>query len=191
MHMEDHKAISRIKQGDLDGLEVLVDRYQVKAVHASYLVLFDRSLAEDVVQMAFVKVAERIHQFDDARPFAPWFFRIVVNDSIKLAEREQRSMSLDEKLDGSTAQLADWLIDPSPNPEQLLEQDEVRQTVLEAIKSLPPGQRAAIVMRYFLDMKMVDMSMNLGRPLSTIKWWLRDGRRRLRNLMDLPEVDRS
>lgn len=185
--MEDSNAISRIKQGDLSGLEVLVDRYQVKAVHASYLVLFDRSRAEDVVQMAFIKVAERIHQFDDARPFAPWFLRIVVNDSIKLAESEQRSMSLDEELDGSTAQLADWLIDPSPNPEQLLEQDEVRQTVLEAIKSLPPGQRAAIVMRYFLEMSMSETSSSLGRPLSTIKWWLRNGRTRLRKLMESPQ----
>jgi len=188
--MEDHKAISRIKQGDLDGLEILVERYQSQAVHASYLILFDRSLAEDIVQMAFVKVAERIQQFNDGQLFAPWFFRIVINDSLKLAEKEQRSISLDE-LDQPAAHLAKRLTDPAPNPEQLVEQQDTRQIILKAINSLPPGQRATIVMRYFLDMKMVDMSMNLGRPLSTIKWWLRDGRRRLRNLMDLPEVDRS
>jgi len=35
--MADHKAISRIKLGDLDGLEIHAERYQAQAVHASYL----------------------------------------------------------------------------------------------------------------------------------------------------------
>ncbi len=67
-----------------------------------------------------------------------------------------------------------------------MEQEETRQNILKAIQSLPPGQRAVIVMRYYLDMSMSDMSTKTGRPLSTIKWWLRDGRKRLRGLMDTP-----
>ena len=104
--MEDRIAVSRLKQGDLTGLESLVSRYQVQAVHAAYLVVNDRALAEDVAQTAFVKVAERIHQFDEERPFAPWFFRIVMNDALKLARRQSRSISLDDQLDESTLQLA-------------------------------------------------------------------------------------
>jgi RNA polymerase sigma-70 factor (ECF subfamily) len=182
--MEDQIAISRIKQGDLDDLKTLVIRYQVQAVHAAYLILYDRSLAEDVVQTAFVKAAQRIHQFDDRRPFGPWFSRIVVNDALKLAKKQARSVSLDEHLDDSTVQLGKWLADPDPNPEQLLEQKETRQVILKAIQSLPPGQRAVIVMKYFFDMRMSDMSTKTGRPLSTIKWWLRDARKRLRGLME-------
>ena len=184
--MEDQNAISRLKQGDLNGLETLVSRHQARAVHAAHIILYDRSLAEDVVQTAFVKVAERIHQFDDERPFAPWFFRIVVNDALKLARKQKRDVSLDEQLDEPTAQLAEWLADPDPNPEQLVEQKETRQVILKAINSLPPGQRAVIVMRYYLDMSSLDMSTKMGRPLSTIKWWLRDARKRLRGLMDTP-----
>lgn len=182
--MEDQIAISRLKQGDLNGLETLVNRYQVKAVHAAYLILYDRSLAEDVVQSAFVKVAQRIHQFDNRRPFGAWFFRIVVNDALKLVQKEEHIVSLDEHLDDSVAQLAKWLTDPNPNPEQLVEQKETRQVILKAIQSLPPGQRAVIVMKYFFDMRMSDMSTETGRPLSTIKWWLRDARNRLRGLME-------
>ena len=182
--MEDQIAISRLKQGDLNGLETLVSHYQVQAVHAAYVILYDRPLAEDVVQAAFVKVAERIQQFDDERPFAPWFFRIVVNDALKLAKKRKRNVSLEEQMDKPTAQLAKWFTDPGMQPEQMLEQKETRQIILKAIRSLPPGQRAAIVMRYYLDMSMSDMSEKTGRPLSTIKWWLRDGRKRLRGLMD-------
>ncbi len=185
--MEDQNAISRLKHGDLNGLETLVIHYQVQAVHAAYLILYDRSLAEDVVQAAFVKVAERIHQFDDERPFAPWFFRIVVNDALKLAKKQKRSVSLDEQLDEPTAHLANWLVDSDPHPEQLVEQKEIRQVILKAISSLPPGQRAVIVMRYFLDMSELELSTKMGRPLSTIKWWLRDGRKRLRGLLETPQ----
>lgn len=185
--MKDQIAISRLKQGNLSGLETLVNRYQVRAVHAAYVIVYDRSLAEDVVQAAFVKVAERIQQFDDERPFAPWFFRIVVNDALKLAQKQKRNVSLEEQLDASTAQLAKQLVYPGLQPDQVVEQKETRQMILKAIQSLPPGQRAVIVMRYFLDMSMSDMSTEVGRPLSTIKWWLRDARKRLRGLMDAPQ----
>lgn len=181
--MEDRIAITRIKQDDLNGLETLVDQYQARAVHAVYLILYDRALAEDVAQSAFVKVVERIHQFDEEHPFAPWFFRIVVNDALKIAASQKRNLSLDD-LDEPTAQLAEWLTDPGLKPEQLLEQKQTRENILNAIQSLPPEQRAVIVMRYYLEMSEADMSTKMERPLSTIKWWLRDARKRLYNLMN-------
>ena len=181
--MDDRIAISHIKQGDLTGLESLVKRYQVQAVHAAYLIVYDRVLAEDIAQTAFVRVMERIHQFDEERPFAPWFFRIVVNDAIKAANKQKRHIALEE-FDEPTLQLAQWLTHPDLQPERLIEQKETREHILKAIQSLPPHQRAVIVMRYFLDMSEAEMSTKLERPLSTVKWWLRDARKRLYDLMD-------
>lgn len=183
--MSDQIAVSRLKQSDLNGLETLVSRYQAQAVRAAYLILFDRSLAEDIVQAAFVKAARRIHQFDAERPFGPWFYRIVVNDALKLANRQKNSVSLDEQMDESTIQFAEWLADP--NPEQLVVRNETRQVILRAIHSLPPGQRAVIVMKYYFDMPMSEMATKTGRPLSTIKWWLRDARERLQALLEAAE----
>ena len=181
--MEDRIAVSRLKQGDLTGLESLVNRYQAQAVHAAYLIVFDRALAEDLVHTAFVKVAERIHQFDEERSFAPWFFRIVANDALKAAKKQKRIISLEGPEDEPTAQLARWLVDPSLHPEQLLEEKETRQMILGAIQSLPPEQRTVVVMRYFLEMSEAELSRKMDRPLSTIKWWLRDARKRLYELM--------
>jgi len=181
--MDDRIAISRIKQGDLDGLESLIHHHQVQAVHAAYLILYDRALAEDVVQAAFVKVVERIHQFDEDRPFAPWFYRIVVNDAIKLAKRQKRQIPLDE-FDEQTRQIAEWLIQPDAQPEQLIEKKELSENILKAIQSLPPKRRAVIVMSYFLEMSEAELSAKMDRPLSTIKWWLRDARQRLYDLMN-------
>jgi RNA polymerase sigma-70 factor (ECF subfamily) len=180
--MEDQTAISLLKQGNLNGLEALVNRYQAKAVHAAYLITNDRALAEDVAQSAFMKVAERIHQFDEGRTFHPWFFRIVVNDALKAVNKRKQNVSLDE-LDEPAGKIAKWLIDPSPQPDQLLEQKELRENILNAIRSLPPEQRAVVVMRYFLDLSEADMSARMERPLSSIKWWLRDARKRLNELI--------
>ena len=55
--------------------------------------------------------------------------------------------------------------------------------MLQAIQSLPPEQRAVVVMRYYLDMSEADMSAKMERPLSSIKWWLRDARKRLSELI--------
>lgn len=182
--MEDRIAISRIKQGDVSAIETLVKRYQVQAVHAAYAIVHDRGLAEDVAQTAFIKVLEKIHQYDETRPFGPWFFRIVVNDAIKAAKKQKRNISLDEHLDESTIQFAEWLRSTELQPEQLIEQKETRGNILKAMQQLKPEQRAVIVMRYFLEMSEKEMSAKMKRPLSTIKWWLRDARKRLRSLIE-------
>lgn len=179
--MEDRIAISRLKQGDFNALDALVERYQVQAVQAAYLILRDRDQAEDIAQNAFVKAAERIQQFDEERPFGPWFFRIVVNDAVKHAKKQKRNISLDEQVDERVERTAGWLKDPSLPPEQILELKELRSVILDAIGTLPVEQRAVIVMRYFLEMSEADMSARMERPLSTIKWWLRDARKRLRS----------
>lgn len=89
--MDDQSTITRIKQGDLIGLESLVERYQARVVHTAYLIVFDQALAEDIAQTAFVKVAEWIRQFDDTRPFEPQFYRIAVDDVNKAARTLKHS----------------------------------------------------------------------------------------------------
>jgi len=173
------QSIARLKQGDLSGLEALVTQFQAPAVQTAYLIVADRSLAEDIVQSAFLKAAERIDQFDAQRPFRPWFLRMVVNDCIKAAHRQQRNPSLDEP---SSAVLA-WLTDPTPGPEQLVETNELRQSVWDALQQLSPEQRAVIVQRHFLEMDEAEMVRLLHHPPSTVKWWLHTGRERLKDLL--------
>ena len=96
--MDEQQAITCLKRGDVSGLEILVQQYQVKAVRSAYLITQDRHLAEDIVQSAFLRIYNRIEQFDTSRPFAPWFFRIIANDAVKAVTRGQRQVSLDTEL---------------------------------------------------------------------------------------------
>jgi RNA polymerase sigma-70 factor (ECF subfamily) len=189
--MEEKDAISRIKQGDLNGLEELVNRYQVKAIYSAYLILQDRSLAEEVVQNAFLKATEKIHYFDESRTFSPWFLRIVVNDSIQLIRERKRFEPICEEPDEESKKLARWLIDSQPSPEQEIEVKQIGESLKKALKILTPEQRKAVVLRYYLQMSEQEVSDRLAKPLTTVKWWLRSARKRLKSLLsvdgDLPD----
>ena len=86
--MDEKSAITQLKQGDIGGLETLVNLYYLGAVRTAYLVTRDRGLAEDVVQSSFLRVYQNFDQFEPSRPFAPWFRRIVINNAIRAVNRQ-------------------------------------------------------------------------------------------------------
>jgi RNA polymerase sigma-70 factor (ECF subfamily) len=176
--MDEREAIARLVEGDISGLELLVSRYQVRAVRAAYLVCRDSALAEDIVQSAFIRVYERIGSFDTSRPFAPWFLRIVTNDALKAAQRGERTVPLHDHDDASLP--ASW---SRQDIEEHLEAMETSAAINAAIASLSPEQRAAIVLRYYLNLSDQEMSARLDCAPGTVRWRLHAARRRLRQLL--------
>ena len=181
--LEEKLAIARLKQGDLDGMEALVKRHQVRAVSAAYLIVRDPKLAEDIVQEAFLHAAEKIDQFDESRPFGPWFLRSVINASTKAVQKQKRFIPLEGTREEEISKVADWLIDPDPRPEQIIETQETRQIVWKALAELTAEQRAVVVMRHFLEMSEAEMTDRLDRPLTTIRWRLKTARNQLRKIL--------
>jgi RNA polymerase sigma-70 factor (ECF subfamily) len=179
--MDEQQAITKLKNGDISGLEFLVRQYQVKAVHTAYLIIGDHRAAEDVIQNAFLRLVRNITQFDDQRAFHPWFFRGVINDAIKEAKRQKRSISLDDPSES----VLNWMLDSAPMPEDLVDSSELRRNVWTALQQLSPEQRAVIVQRHFLEMSEAEMVEELKRPASTIKWRLHTARERLKTLLDM------
>ena len=178
--MDEHEAIRRLQRGDLDGLETLVRLHQQRAVRAAYLIVRDAALAEDVAQAAFLRAHSRIGQFDAARPFAPWFYRIVVNLARRAAARAARQTSLDSPVPGSELTLAELPVDAAPGPEQHAEASEQRQRLWQALGRLSPEQRAAVVERYYLGLSEAEMAARGGLAAGTVKWRLHAARARLR-----------
>jgi RNA polymerase sigma-70 factor (ECF subfamily) len=93
--MNEIDAIDQLKSGDMCGLEVLVRKYQLEAVRIANAITKDLGLAEEIVQEAFSRVYRCIDQYDDTRPFKPWFLRIIVNDAIKALTYQTRFVSLE------------------------------------------------------------------------------------------------
>lgn len=192
LSLEEKNSIVRLKQDDLGGLETLVNLYQVQAVYAAYLIVQDVKLAEDIVQDSFLKAAAKINQFDMQRPFKAWFFRIVINASIKTVQRQKRFIPLNTEEHEQMQPIINWMLDPKPGPDQVVETEEMREAVWKALMILPPEQRAAIIMRHFLEMNVTEITQELNRPLTTIRWWLRIAQNRLReNLRSYWKTDNS
>ncbi|CAN5751529.1 hypothetical protein BH23ACT11_BH23ACT11_30780 [soil metagenome] len=152
--MDVRTAVDRLKRGDIGGLETLVRTHQIRAVRTAYLIVRDRPLAEDVVQGAFVRAYEKIASFDAARPFGPWFMKIVVNAAIKAAKRRERTTSLQNRDDQPDVQLTDTAL----GPQELAEVSDDRRRIWAALEQLAPVQRVAIVQRYYLGMSEKDMA---------------------------------
>jgi RNA polymerase sigma-70 factor (ECF subfamily) len=182
--MEERRSIARLKQGDLGGLEELARRYYLQAVRAAYLVVRDQALAEDIVQASFIALGQKIGQFDDARAFRPWFLRSVINNAISACRQRKRDISLDD-VDEEADPLAalERLAEAGCGPEEECITEETRQGIWRALEKLTPQQRAAVVLRYYLEMGEDEIVQQLGRPKSTVKWLLYSARKKLRQLL--------
>lgn len=185
--MEEREAIARLQRGDIGGLEPLVRAHYGPALRAAYLVTRDRALAEDVVQSAFLRAYERIGRFDARRPFRPWFLRSVVNGAASAMAQGRRQLSWERTTCGGGDEAAP-LVDPGLGPDELLAGAETRREMWAALDQLPPAQRAAVVLRYYLDLGEAEMAEELLCPPGTVKWRLHAARKRLRALLQRPQL---
>jgi RNA polymerase sigma-70 factor (ECF subfamily) len=176
--MEESEALTRLRAGDIAGLETLVTLYQSQALDVAYIISHDRPLAEDVVQTAFIRAYERIEQLHHGRSFGPWFLRSVVNDTLKAVTRSHNL-----PLDMEALEQAGLLVSPDRSAYELIEAAETREAIWDALDLLSPAQRAAVVMRYYLDLTDTEVAEALHAPPGTVRRRLHDGRRRLRSLL--------
>lgn len=186
--MDERQAIMRLKRGEVQAMAYLVEVYQVKAMRAAFLITNDEKLAEDLVQESFLRAFARIHQFDDRRPFGPWFLRSVCNAAIKSIRHNYRQVSLDAETDGGRS-LAEKLMEDGPLPDDIVESHELKEQLQQALLMLTPRQRAVLVQHYYLGMSVKRISDELESKPGTIKWLLNSARVRLRGVLTLIRKD--
>lgn len=181
--MDEAQAIAQLKAGDISGLQILVETYQIDSIQAACFITGDRAMAEDIVQTAFLRAFDKIRGFDETRPFRPWFLRIVVNDSLKASSQQSHNVALIDDVDENYAFVLQQLNENTREPEDSIEKEELVTEMRQAIAQLSPSQRAAIVMHYFLNLNTVDYASQLNCAPSTLRWHLSVARKRLRNVL--------
>ena len=184
--MQELESVSLLRGGNIAGLEALVREHYAEAVRVAYLITRDCALAEDVAQEAFIRAYEGIAGFDPTRPFAPWLFRIVVNCTLNATKRRAREDARQIRHGLTEAVTIDATPDTALGPEESLERSEMRQSVWTALGELPPKQRAAVVLRYYLGRSEAEMAQELGCSRGTVKWRLHAARRKLQGLLTPP-----
>jgi RNA polymerase sigma-70 factor, ECF subfamily len=121
-------------------------------------------IAEEATAEAF---ARAVAKGDALRDPLAWIYRVAFRVAIDELRRDRRR--------GTSVE------DPTPPPELV--------GVTDAIRRLAPNQRAAIVLRYVMDLDIAEVAHRMGIARPTVRVHLHRGRARLRELLGAEEVD--
>jgi RNA polymerase sigma-70 factor (ECF subfamily) len=152
----DGRLVARVRAGSADAAGELVRRHLRRAWRAALAVCGSAAVADDIAQDAFVSALRSLDRFDEERDFGPWIAKIAVNRALDSMRRAPATAALGdvEVIDeAAAAELA-----------AALGGDDLAHRV--AI--LPAGQRAVIVLRYWHDLRPVDVAEALGIPEGTV-----------------------
>ncbi len=156
--------IQRAKSGDVAAFEELVRVHQQIALRVAFLVIGDRTEAEDVTQEAFVKAYHALARFREDSPIRPWLLRIVRNEALNQRRRHGRQDRLSLRLANDPVSG-----DAAPSPEATVMAGVDRETVLTAVNALPDRYREVVAHRYLLGLSEVETAATLGIPAGTVK----------------------
>ena len=173
--MKETEAIRRCQDGESGAFRFVVERYG-KVLHGTaYMMTRDRSLAEDLVQEAFLLAWRNILGFKPGTNLKAWLLRILVNRTI--SEQRKKRVTQIELEEGVAA-----LSDPDQVEELILRNVE-RERIRRALETLPPDQRQAVVLRYYAELTAPEIAQTLGWREGTVKSRLHRAMARLRPLL--------
>ena len=174
---DDATLVRRCREGDRTAFEQLVVRYQKPVFNAALRLLRDPEDARDVAQTTFLKVYERIGDYNPSFKFYSWIYRIAINESLN-------ALGSRKPCEGFNAEEAD----AAPGPERQLEGQQIGRAIEEALMRIKPELRTLIVLRHFMHLSYQDMGDILLLPEKTVKSRLYSARQLLRDRLLQGEV---
>ena len=122
----DEELLSRLQGGERDVFGTLVRRFQRELYGYLRRYLGDASLADDVFQLTFLQVFQKIGQYEIGRPAKPWIYTIATHQAIDALRRAGRhpTVSLEQTAEsgnGEVRGLIDMLEAREPGPLEKLE----------------------------------------------------------------------
>jgi RNA polymerase sigma-70 factor, ECF subfamily len=176
----DRAALARISGGELAALEELYDRYKTMAYSIAYRITNDATLAEDVVQDAFLGAWRNAARYMEGRgSVKTWLLSIVHHRAIDAIRRRRPTTELPE----IDAGLPEALTLPDVWAEVSASLDAV--TVREALVALSDVQREALELAYFGGLTQQEIAERTGTPLGTVKSRMRLGLLAMRRSLEV------
>ena len=178
MAQTDEKLIKEILKGNESAMEILVKRHYELVHSYIYRATNDHNIAYDITQEVFIKMMKNIDKYNLGNgKFRNWILKIAVNatkDYFKSNTYKQRS----EICDIENNQIGD-----KSNVIDIISKKEESIKIKEAIKKLPNRQREAILLKYYNDLKIKEISNITGDNENTIKSRLFNGIKNLKKLL--------
>ena len=165
--VEDQQLLSRIALGDKAALEVLYTRYATSVYSLTMFMLKQPALAEEVTQDIFLNIWLKAASYNPDRGKArAWIMSITHHKAVDAIRARRRAQAVTESVDPETLELIPSRQTPTDvEAERNLE----RERILEVLSTLPPAQRAVIMLAYFEGYSQSEVAEKLKQPLGTIK----------------------
>ena len=149
--------VEAARDGDHEAFEVLATAAGDRLYRFARLVLGDTHQAEDAVQDAIVRAWQGLPELRDPERWDAWLHRLIVNACADQGRRQMRQsvevrMIRLEPSEGDNVQLVD-------------DHDQLER----GFRKLKPGQRAAVVLHFYLGLSVPEVADALGVPVGTAK----------------------
>ncbi|MDH6700651.1 RNA polymerase sigma factor SigM [Streptomyces griseoviridis] len=175
----DQDLLARHVDGDQDAFGEIVRRHRDRLWAVALRTLGDREEAADAVQDALVSAYRAAHTFRGHSAVTTWLHRITVNACLdrvrKAASRRTSPVDDTERLE--------QLLEPHESASAPAERNDLHRQLLEALGTLPPDQRAALVLVDMQGYPVAEAARMLDVPTGTVKSRCARGRARLLPLL--------
>ncbi|GCB47721.1 RNA polymerase sigma factor SigM [Streptomyces sp. NL15-2K] len=175
----DQDLLARHVEGDPEAFGELVRRHRDRLWAVALRTLGDREEAADAVQDALVSAYRAAHTFRGQSAVTTWLHRITVNACLdrarKAASRKTSPVDDTERLE--------QLLEPHESASAPAERNDLHRQLLEALGTLPPDQRAALVLVDMQGYPVAEAARVLDVPTGTVKSRCARGRARLLPLL--------
>ena len=185
------ELIKRVCDGEQEAFYELVRPYERMIYGTAISVVKNPADAQEVAQEAVLKAFSHLSGFRAESKFSTWLIQITYNEA-KMKLRKARPHlyeSIDDQQQSEEGDFwprdfADW----RPIPSELLEENEIRQAVQDAINSLSPSYREVLVLRDVQHLSIKETTTILGISEASVKTRLHRARLLLRDRL-APGID--
>ena len=156
--------LKKVQDGDESVFGIIVESFQKPVFNICYRMLGNIEAAEDATLETFWKAFRSIKKFNPEKSFPVWLYSISMHHCID--EYRRRKFLLIEMEDS----LAEILPDSNvPNPESLTIRKEHQKQLQELLNNLPDIDRALIILRYWHECSVEEMSQILDIAPNSVK----------------------
>jgi RNA polymerase sigma-70 factor (ECF subfamily) len=159
----------------------LVQRYFQPLMRYLVRIVGSDHLAEELHQQTWLSVLDHLDKFDSKSSvsggFKAWLFRIATNK----ANDHWRSAGRERVAKEGLKRIAD---ETAPHAGHRIEGAEQEQKLLVAIEKLPEAQRQVLMLRYYSNLKFVEIAEMVGCPLNTALGRMHKAMMKLKQIME-------
>lgn len=166
----DQQLVARVQKGDRRAFDLLVIKYQHRILSLVGRFIHDFSEAQDVTQEAFIKAFRALPSFRGESAFYTWMYRIAVNTAKNhLVSRGRRTPTQDIDLDDASFFPDEQAMQDIATPDALLQRDQLRAVVFDAIEQLPEELRVAVTLRELDGLSYEEIAEVMDCPIGTVR----------------------